>query len=110
MINKKPDYKLTNIDESFALTMIAMRGICAYPGITLSLEVDRQPSIIAARIASRDRGDMIFLAMQKDPDMENPGTEDICTVGTVCRLTEIVKFTGMRMRLVAEPTWRENWA
>ena len=75
---------------STGMPMIAMRGMLVYPQMTLSFDVEREASVRAADLAAS--GDhLIFLSMQKKPEDEAPGADGIYSVGTVCRVRQLLR-------------------
>ena len=79
-----------NTGVSTGMPMIAMRGMLVYPQMTLSFDVEREASVRAADLAAS--GDhLIFLSMQKKPEDEAPGADGIYSVGTVCRVRQLLR-------------------
>ena len=62
------------------LPALAMRGLLVFPKMTLSIDVERSSSVQAADLAAS--GDhLIFMAMQKNLEDEDPKPDDIHTIG-----------------------------
>lgn len=97
-------------DEFFELPMLVLRGICAYPETTLSIEVERTESINVVRLATTKHDNLIFMAMQKDYGQQDPTPGDIYAVGTVCQINEFVSFSNGRVRVVARGLYRARRA
>ncbi len=82
-------------DDSRIMTLptVALRGTAVYPGTVLNFDVERPASIAALNIAiGTDR--MVFLVAQKDITLDMPRAGDLFSVGTVCRLGQILKVPG----------------
>ena len=72
------------------LPVLALRGVTAFPGQTVSFDVEREISIYALDNAMEsDR--RIFAITQKELSTSEPGERDLYAVGTVCHILQIVK-------------------
>ena len=69
--------------------VLVTRGIIVYPGATNTLSVGRSKSIKAVLDAYAKHDKYIILASQINPQMENPKTEDIYNIGTLCTITSM---------------------
>lgn len=82
------DDHLTAIPED-AIAIIAMRNVVLFPGMILPLTIGRQQSILAAQQAVKtDRP--IGILLQHDPEVQTPGPDDLCRVGTVASILRYV--------------------
>ena len=79
-------------EESRIMTLpaLALRGVSVFPGTSLNFDVER-PISIAALNAAMGTDRMIFLVAQKDMEVDAPRPDDLYTVGTVCRLGQILR-------------------
>ncbi|MBQ2896280.1 MAG: endopeptidase La [Oscillospiraceae bacterium] len=82
-------------EESRIMTLpaLALRGVSVFPGTALNFDVER-PISIAALNAAMGTDRMIFLVAQKDMEVEAPRPDDLYTMGTVCRLGQILRVPG----------------
>ena len=70
--------------------MIALRGILVFPQMTVSVDIERETSIQAASAAAQ--GDhLVFVCMQKRAEEESPAVDGMYTVGTVCRVKQMLR-------------------
>ena len=75
------------------LPTLALRGVSVFPGTVLHFDVERPMSIAALNAAiGTDR--MIFLVAQRDIACDTPRADDLYTVGTICRLSQILRAPG----------------
>jgi ATP-dependent Lon protease len=82
------DDHLTTIPEN-SIVIIAMRNVVLFPGMILPLTIGRQQSILAAQQAVKtDRP--IGILLQHDPEVQTPGPDDLCRVGTVASILRYV--------------------
>ena len=67
------------------IPVLALRGLTAFPGQTLSFDVERDISIFALDNAMEN--DRRLLAVtQKELSTAEPGESELYTVGTVCHI------------------------
>ncbi len=70
--------------------LIASRGIVVMPGTTMSFDVVREFSIAAVNAAAKQDG-IVIIASQKDISVDDPGPRDLCSVGTLAKITQVVR-------------------
>ena len=81
--------------------VLALRGLTVFPELTLSFDVEREISIYALDCAMEaDRE--IFLVTQREIGVNEPREEDLYTVGTVCRILQILRTSETTVRVVVE--------
>src|SRR5271157_806222 len=83
------------------LPILPLRGTVAYPDLIIPLVVGREKSIrLVDEAMSRDR--LIGIITQKNPDIEEPGLEDLYTVGCVATIMKMVKMVDGSQRIVVQ--------
>ena len=89
-----------------SLPMIALRGILVFPQMTVSVDIERETSIQAASAAAQ--GDhLVFVCMQKRAEEESPAVDGMYTVGTVCRVKQMLRQVQQGYsRLIVEGLYR----
>ncbi len=81
--------------------VLALRGLTVFPELTLSFDVEREISIYALDCAMEaDRE--IFLVTQREIGVSEPREEDLYTVGTVCRIVQILRTSETTVRVIVE--------
>ena len=83
------------------IPLIALRGLTVFPDLTLSFDVERDISIYALDSAM-DSDRMVFLVTQREIATMAPKEEDLYTVGTVCRILQIIKTSETSVRVLVE--------
>jgi len=73
------------------LIVLPVRNMILFPGVALPLMVGRDRSIRAIQ-AAMQQGQPIGLLLQRDGELEEPGPEELYTVGTIA---EIVRYWPM---------------
>ena len=88
--------------EKLTLPVIPLRGIVAFPSIPLNFELEREISKNACQAALS--GDMmVFLLTQKDIGVDDPGANDLYSVGCIAKIKQSLKKPqGGNIRVVAE--------
>ncbi len=91
------------------IPILPVRDVVVYPFMILPLFVGRDKSIRAVDEAlARDR--LILLAVQKDPEAEDPAAEDIYTVGTVAIIMRMLKMPDGRVKILVQGVSRARVA
>lgn len=88
-------------NEKKVLPLLPLRGVLVFPYMVIHLDVGREKSISAledAMIHERE----IFLATQKDAQVDDPGAEDIFDIGTVVEVKQLLKLPGGTIRVLVE--------
>ena len=75
------------------LPSVALRGTVILPETIVHFDISREKSIKAIE-AAMIRDQKVFLVAQKNPDVENPGKEDLYKIGTIAFVKQIVKMPG----------------
>jgi ATP-dependent Lon protease len=84
-----------------SLPMMPVRDIVVFTDMLLPLFVGRKKSIKAVEeCVEYDR--YIFLAAQKDSELENPGLEDLYLVGTIGRIQKMIKLPDGRIKALVQ--------
>ncbi len=94
------------MDEVFEhIPMIPLRGLQVFPEMVVNFDLERPKSIAAMNAAmSRDR--MVFLTAQVDPEAEEPDESELCRMGTVAEIRQILRIPGGGVRVLVEGMYR----
>ena len=92
--------------ESRTLPLVALRGVVAFPGMTVNCEIpkDSFKSAAAAQHAATT-GEPVLLASLLDisePDTGEPDITKLCPVGTIAVIKQLIRTPDGDTRLVAE--------
>ena len=83
------------------LPVMPLRGLMIFPNMVLHFDVGRAKSV-----AALEQGMMaeqkVFLISQKDDETEDPGPEDLCRVGTIARVRQVMNLPGENIRVLVE--------
>ncbi len=87
--------------EQLTLPVVVLRGIVAFPAITLNFEVTDEENLIAIEKAEKENDGVVFLVTTTRPDTElDP--KYFARVGTVSRIKQIIRAKGEKTRVIAE--------
>jgi ATP-dependent Lon protease len=81
------------------LPVLALRGLTVFPDQSVHFDVGRMKSVKALEHAMKD-GQYIFLVPQKDIVHDDPKLEDLCSIGTVVKIKQILKPQGETLRVL----------
>ncbi|MBQ7236491.1 MAG: endopeptidase La [Clostridia bacterium] len=73
------------------LPLIALRGKVFFPKTLLNFDVGRAASISAVEQAVKDNSE-IFITSQRRAQIEAPKMDDICKVGVIARIKQVIKI------------------
>src|SRR5690625_5763952 len=74
--------------------------------MVIHLDVGREKSIASLENAMMNEEQLIFLSSQKEIAMEEPEKEDIYKVGTVAKITQMIKLPNGTLRVLVEGLYR----
>ncbi len=83
------------------LPLISVRDIVIFTDMLLPLFIGREKSVRAVEEAVEKDG-FLFLAAQKDPNIENPNPDQIFTVGTVGKVLRMLKLPDGRVKALVQ--------
>lgn len=89
------------IEKIEVLPLIPLRGITIFPYMVLHFDVGREKSLLALEEAMIKQ-QRIFLATQKDAKNDDPESDDIFDIGTICNIKQILKLPGETARVLVE--------
>lgn len=87
--------------EMLTLPTLPLRGIVAFPGVPLSIELSVESDIKAAEYAD-SCGSNIFLCALEKVTIDEIDPADLYSVGTVCSIKQFLKLPEGNARLVLE--------
>ncbi len=87
------------------IPLMPLRGLMVFPHMVLHFDVGRARSVAALENAMLE-GQRIFLVAQLDGDMEEPMVEDLCRVGTVALIKQVLNLPGDSIRVLVEGEYR----
>jgi ATP-dependent Lon protease len=83
------------------LPVLPLRDVVVFPFMIYPVLLGRESSLKAATYAI-DHNKYIFLAAQKNPEIEDPKKEDIFHEGTVAKIVQIMKLPNGLMKIIVD--------
>jgi ATP-dependent Lon protease len=90
---------------SDALIVLPVRKVVLFPGLILPLSIGRDKSIAAVQQAVREER-QIGLFLQRDPDNNDPGPDDLYRIGTLANIIRYVATPDGNHHLVVQGVQR----
>lgn len=85
----------------YTIPLIPLRGLTVFPNVVVHFDVGREKSTAAVEQAMIENQE-IFLVGQKDSAIEEPNKDEIYTVGTICKIKQILKMSDNTIRVLVE--------
>ncbi|MDO4730716.1 MAG: endopeptidase La [Clostridia bacterium] len=92
-------------NELKVMPVLPLRGIVLFPGNVFHFDVGRDKSIAAIESCLR-KNQQILLIAQKDIAIEEPTPNDLCEIGTVAVVRQVLKKSESGMRVLVEGKYR----
>ncbi len=83
------------------LPVLPLRDVVIYPHMIFPVLVGRESSLRAATVAM-DRDKYIFLAAQRNPEVDEPSKDDIYLEGTIARIVQTLKLPNGLMKILVD--------
>ena len=93
------------VKDNLILPLIALRGRVLFPKNLLNFDVGRPMSLKAIQTASQT-GSLIFIAAQKNAFIDAPKQKDICQVGVIAKIKQVIKVPSGNMKVNVEAICR----
>ena len=87
------------------LPVIALRGLNVFPRMNTSFDLEREISVRALERAM-ENGEEVFLVTQRELGVELPEEKDLYEIGTVARVTQILRVSERVLRVMMEGACR----
>ena len=80
---------------------VPLRNMAVLPGMIIHFDLNRKMSVKAIEKAMV-KDQKIFVVMQKDEKVQEPGIDDIYTAGCVAQIKQVIKLPGGVIRVLIE--------
>ena len=87
--------------------LLPLRDVVVFPHMVIPLFVGRAKSIKALELAM-EAGKSIVLVAQKTASKDDPGTEDLFTIGSMATVLQMLKLPDGTVKVLVEGTQRVN--
>ncbi len=89
------------VDVIETLPMVPLRDVVVFPHMMIPFVIGR-PSSIKALEYALVKGKRIFLSAQHDATRDNPGPDEIYTLGTICNIVQSLKLPDGNVKVLVE--------
>jgi ATP-dependent Lon protease len=89
------------VDVIETLPLVPLRDVVVFPHMMMPFVIGR-PSSIKALEYALVKGKRIFLSAQHDATRDNPGPEEIHTLGTICNIVQSLKLPDGNVKVLVE--------
>ncbi len=96
---------MSEIYSTDTFPLIPLRGITIFPNMIMHLDIGREKSINALETAMVGER-KVLLVTQKSLDEDDPGQEDLYSIGTLAEVRQIVKLPDGNVRVLIEGNTR----
>ncbi|MDO4698964.1 MAG: endopeptidase La, partial [Pasteurellaceae bacterium] len=95
----------TKKQKAIELPLLPLRDVVVFPFMVMPLFVGREKSIQALR-AAMEGNKQLFLVTQKDPNNEDPTTDDIYDVGVMANIIQMLNLPDGTVKVLVEGQMR----
>ena len=85
----------------YIIPLIPLRGLTVFPNVVVHFDVGREKSTAAIEQAMLNEQE-IFLVGQKNSVVEEPNQDEIYSIGTICKIKQILKMSDNTIRVLVE--------
>ena len=83
------------------MPVLPLRGMMVFPHMVLHFDVGRSKSVAALEKAML-MDQRVFLVAQRDAEVEDPTLKDLCRVGTIAQIKQVLNLPGDSIRVLVE--------
>ncbi len=91
LLTPEDEEQMNSEDLPDTLPILPLRNTVLFPGVVIPITAGRDKSIKLIKDANNGNK-VIGVVSQKDPETENPGVEDINTLGTVAKILRVLQM------------------
>src|SRR5512139_864604 len=85
------DGDLEDVDVPDSIPVLSLRNTVLFPGVVLPISIGRPKSIQLIKDAYRN-DKIVGTVAQIDPDIENPGYQDLHSIGTIGQIVKLLEM------------------
>jgi len=91
----------SNMKKLYTIPLIPLRGLTVFPNVVVHFDVGREKSTAAIEQAMLDEQE-VFLVGQKNSVVEEPNEDELYSIGTICKIKQILKMSDNTIRVLVE--------
>ena len=89
------------MSEMKPIPVVPLRGGVVFPGTTTTIFIGRRRSLLAARYAMQQDGDLLIV-IQYETSVEKPKTEDLVPVGILATVKDVLRAPQAGVQMLVE--------
>lgn len=89
------------MNDRQTMPVVPLRGMTILPGMLIHFDISRNKTIAAIEEAMKE-DQMTFLITQLNGEIEDPGEEDLYSVGTIAEIKQLIKLPGDILRVMVQ--------
>ena len=82
-------------------SVLPLRDVVIFPGMVVPLFVGREKSVLALENAMKNNAPVVLVA-QKESEIDNPGADDVYSIGTLSSILQMVKLQDGTHKVLIE--------
>jgi len=90
------------LEKPLIMPVLPLRDVVVYPHMVIPLFVGRELSVSALEIAIADTHKPILLVSQKNSSENEPGQDDVYSVGTISSILQLLKLPDGTLKVLVE--------
>ncbi|WP_110687209.1 endopeptidase La [Salinicola aestuarinus] len=94
-------------NQTITLPLLPLRDVVVYPQMVIPLFVGREKSIQALETAM-ESDKRVLLVAQREAAHDDPGADDLFTVGTVAEIMQLLKLPDGTVKVLIEGSYRAD--
>ena len=91
-----------------SLPLLPLRNMVLFPGVIVRVAIGREKSMKLVRDVQRNKGYLGAIA-QKDPNIEDPTSEDLFKVGTMAKVLKVLEMPNDSTTVIIQGRKRFEW-
>ncbi|HKL71366.1 MAG TPA: endopeptidase La [Marinilabiliaceae bacterium] len=91
-----------------SLPLLPLRNMVLFPGVIVPVSIGREKSMKLVRDVQRNKGYLGAIA-QKDPNVEDPTSEDLFKVGTMAKVLKVLEMPNDSTTVIIQGRKRFEW-
>lgn len=91
-----------------SLPLLPLRNMVLFPGVIVPVSIGREKSMKLVRDVQRNKGYLGAIA-QKDPNIEDPTSEDLFRVGTMAKVLKVLEMPDNSTTVIIQGRKRFEW-
>ncbi len=95
--------------NAHVLPVVPLRDMVVFPGMKAAFVVGRPSSVAALQRALEHPRKQLFLIAQRDPQLDEPGAEDVHRIGVIATVLQHVTFPNGTIKVGVEGLARAQW-